>query len=148
MTEVKKHETGTYRAYKKIFKVEHQFYFKCKAKAQAKQDELEKLSRVYHSCVMPNLFNSCGRLVNLRVRKYKKTNKVTFQLQVSKGSKQVKVQKLIKSSFEESWAVFFKLWCNHFNLNAIDALDNKEKIKIAKRLYMQDVYAIEEGLIS
>lgn len=140
---VNKHPTGGYRAYKKIFGVEHQFYTLDKHEAEKIQSNLDNKSNVAYSFKSPTLFSRCGRLVGLRVRAYKKTYKPTFQLQVTVNGKQKKTEVLFKDSFEVMWKQFFKLWREHFNLLIVDTLDYKEEIKKAKRLYMQDVYALD-----
>lgn len=140
---VKKHPTGGYRAYKKIGRVEHQLYSNDVVEANTMQAELDAKSNLHASLKPQKLFSKCGRLVHLRVRKYKKTNKPTFQLQVLKGSKQVKTEKIYKGCFNSSWKVFFKLWRVHFGLSMIDVFEEKERFITAKRLYMKDIYNIE-----
>ncbi|MFT5852353.1 MAG: hypothetical protein ACI87J_002329 [Colwellia sp.] len=137
------HPTGGNRAYKKIGGVEHQLYSFDIAKADAMQVELEAKSKRYNSLKSPVLFSPCGRLVYLRVRKYKQTDRATFQLQLFKNGKQVKTENLIKDTFESQWKVFLKLWREHFSLSMIEVIEDKELFKRAKRLYMQDVYKIE-----
>ena len=92
---------------------------------------------------MPTLFSVCGRLVGLRVRTYKKTNKPTFQLQFSVNGKQKKIERQYKGSFENNWKVFLKLWRDSFTLSVLEMTEFKSKIVNAKRLYMQDISSIE-----
>lgn len=140
---VSKHPTGAFRAYKQINSIVYQFYSFDECEAQAKQIKLEQKSYLYKNLKSPRLFSSCGRLVGLRVRTYKKTNKATFQLQISVNGKQVKTEHKFKNSFETMWATFFTLWCNHFALSPRDRIDYKEQIIKAKRLYMQDVFHLQ-----
>jgi len=142
---VNKHATGGFRAYKKILGTEHQFYFADKSEADAMQSTLEAKSDLAHSLSSPTLFSRSGRLIGLRVRKYKRTNKPTFQLQVTVNGKQKKTELLFQKSFEPLWTVFFKLWREHFHLSVVDTIDYKDEILKAKKLYMQDLYQIENS---
>lgn len=140
---VHEHSSGGFRAYKKIFGTEHQLYFKEKSQADEAQVELNRKSRAAHSLRGPSLFSDCGRMKGLRIRKYKKTTKVMFQLQVGINGKQVKTERMYKTSFEFMWGIFLKLWMEHFNLNARDLVGFKCEIRKANRLYMQDLYLLE-----
>jgi hypothetical protein len=137
------HPTGGHRAYKKIHGIEHQFYSFNEDEAHEKQREFEAKSRLANALKAKNMFAKCGRLIGLRVRKYKKTNKITFQLQVSVNGKQKKIESLYKLGFEAEWCKYLKLWQKHFGLSAVDLLDDKKQLIIAKRLYMQDVFNLE-----
>jgi len=142
---VTKHETGGFRAYKQINGIVYQLYSFDEHEAQIKQLKLNSKSALFKSLKSPQLFSTCGRLVGLRVRQYKKTGRPTFQLQVSVNSKQNKTEHLYKKSFEYMWSTFFKLWRNHFNLSPLDCIEYKKQIVIAKRLYMEDIYNIENS---
>lgn len=89
------------------------------------------------------MFSGCGRLVYLRIRKYKKTSNPTFLLQFPEDGKQKKIQHKVTENFEVTWKVFFKLWREALGLSILDVLDYKKDITQAKRLYMQDVYKIK-----
>ena len=94
-----------------------------------------------------SIFHADGRLIGLRVRRYKKTNRPTFQLQVLVDGKQKKTERFFNSSFEVTWKIFFKLWREYFSLSMTDIISYKEKITKAKRLYMQDVYNLNQKII-
>jgi hypothetical protein len=140
---IQQHKTGGFRAYKKIGGVEYQLYSFDRKAAVNLQAMLDNKSQVAKSLRMPKLFSTCGRLVGLRVRTYKKTNKPTFQLQFSVNGKQKKIERQYKGSFESNWKIFLKLWRDSFNLSVLDISDYKPEIINAKRLYMQDISKIE-----
>jgi hypothetical protein len=140
---IHQHQTGGFRAYKKIGGVEYQLYSFDLKEAVSLQDMLEKKSRIAKSLRMPKLFSVCGRLVGLRVRTYKKTNKPTFQLQFAIDGKQKKIEHLYKGDFENNWKIFLKLWRDHFTISVHEIIEFKEKIVKAKRLYMQDISNVE-----
>mgnify|MGYP000529982897 CR=1 FL=1 len=137
------HETGKNRAYKQINGKVYQFYSKDKLEAESYQSRLEDKARLFNSLKPITMFSKCGRLVYLRVRSYKKTNTPTFQLQVLDDGKQKKTQYRLERTFEVSWKKFLKLWRENLGLSVVDTLDYKEQILHAKRLYMSDVYSIE-----
>jgi hypothetical protein len=140
---IQQHKTGGFRAYKKIGGVEYQLYSFDRKAAINLQAMLDKKSQIAKSLRMPKLFSTCGRLVGLRVRTYKKTNKPTFQLQFSVNGKQKKIERQYKGSFENNWKIFLKLWRDSFNLSALEITEFKSEIIYAKRLYMQDISKIE-----
>jgi len=140
---VNKHPLGGFRAYKQINGTVHQRYSFDEKVALIIQADLDEKSKVYKSLQSANLFSQCGRLVGLRIRTYKKTGKLTFQLQVTVNGKQKKTEYLYKGSFESTWNIFFKLWREHFGLSVIDGIHYKEQIIKAKRLYMQDTFNLE-----
>jgi hypothetical protein len=142
---VSEHQTGGNRAYKQIGGIVYQYYSKDKLEAKNLQVELEKKAKTYNALKPPRLFSKCGRLVCLRVRKYKKTNQATFQLQFSKDGKQLKTEYKLGERFEPTWNVLIKLWREYFGLSVLDFIDYKEQIIKAKRLYMQDIYNIENS---
>jgi hypothetical protein len=140
---VSEHVIGGHRAYKQINCVVHQFYSHNKEVAERIQEDLESKARIYKALKSNRLFSKCGRLAYLRIRKYKKTNEATFQLQIFEDGKQKKTQCKLKSSFEVSWVKFLKLWRESMGFSVIDIQEHKEEIIKAKRLYMQDVYRLE-----
>ena len=140
---VNKHPSGGFRAYKQINGVIHQLYSFDECYIQKIQDELEAKSKVMSALKGPSMFHADGRLIGLRVRSYKKTNRPTFQLQVPIDGKQKKTEHFFKASFEQTWTLFFKLWREHFTLSMTDTISYKAEVTKAKRLYMQDVYTIE-----
>jgi hypothetical protein len=144
---VNKHPSGGFRAYKKINGITHQRYSFDQRFAQKMQDELDAKSRAVNALKGRSIFHADGRLIGLRVRDYKKTNRATFQLQVLVDGKQKKTERFFKSSFEVTWKIFFTLWREHYSLSMTDIISYKEKITKAKRLYMQDVYNLDQKII-
>jgi hypothetical protein len=109
------------------------------------QAELEAKSLLYAALKSPKLFSKCGRLVHLRVRRYKKTSRPMFQLQTLKCGKQIKTEGLYKDCFTSIWSKFFNLWRLHFNMSTLEIFELNKQIIIAKRLYMNDVFNIENS---
>jgi hypothetical protein len=143
---VHKHSIGGFRAYKKINGVEYQLYSFDENEALKMQADLDAKSKIMSSLKSPKLFSKCGRLIGLRVRQYKKTNRSMFQLQVSADGKQKKTERIYKNSFEFMWKMFITFWREHFNLSVVDVREYKVEMKKAKRLYMQDIYNFENKL--
>lgn len=141
-----KHQTGGYRAYKQINGKVYQHYSFDEQTALKMQSDLNAKSKVVNSLKPPNLCSKCGRLIGLRVRKYKKTDKLVFQLQVTVDGKQKKTERLYKEKFDCVWSVIFKLWRLHFGLSVKDGIDLKEQIAKAKRLYMQDIFNFQNNV--
>ena len=125
---VNKHPTGGFRAYKKIFGVEYQLYSFDENHARKLQEELNIRSDIAKSLKGTKLFSRCGRLVGLRVRMYKKTNKPMFQLQYSVNGKQKKIERMCKQSFETMWKLFLGLWRESLNLSVRDTIECKEQM--------------------
>lgn len=141
------HKTGGFRAYKKIHGIEHQFYSLDESKAQQKQDEFEKKSKLAHSLKANALFARCGRLIGARVyldRRPSKKTTIKMRVQLSVNGKQRTREKTYSGKFEPCWQHALEVWRGHFNLTTQDIIEHKQELMKAKQLYINDVSKLEQ----
>jgi hypothetical protein len=136
------HKTGGFRAYKKVGGHEFQYYSRNKLKADKKQGEYNQLSGLNSK----NVFAPCGRLVGFRIRLRKRKGRTPYIL-VRKAVGPFREQEIeewkYSGCFEYEWEKIKKAWAESHSLLPSDIIDYIDRIKVAKRLYINDVAASE-----
>lgn len=138
----KPHPTGGWRAYKKIAGKEYQFYSRDKSEADKKQALLEATSKLKPKRV----FAPCGRFVGVRVRLRVRADRrpaIYVRITGPKGTKGLRAEWRYQGSFEENWARMRDKWKALHELMPADVAGYAQEIKQAKRLYLQDIIALE-----
>ncbi len=133
------HPTGRFRAYKKINGREHQFYFKTLEEAEAKQAELDRMSRLKPKKV----FSDCGRLIGFRFYRHRRNGSISMRVQVRINGKDHRTEYVWRGSFEELWAKTVDLWAKLHDLHSTDLRDYLPQVRGAKRLYLRDLAELE-----
>ncbi|MDX1451113.1 MAG: hypothetical protein R3183_01060 [Oleiphilaceae bacterium] len=139
------HKTGGYRAYKKINGREFQFYFRDKASADKKQEELNALA----SLASKPPFSKCGRLLGFRIHLRNRAGRkpyIMVKVQIGPQNQQFKKDWKYTGLFEDNWTKMKSLWMELHNLSLRNTAEYAKELKAAKRLYMADVAKYEKEL--
>lgn len=142
---VHKHETGGYRAYKKINGKEYQFYSFDEIECNNKQIEFDQLAL---TTAKVTLFNKNGRFngfsIGLIIRKNAKPY-ISARKQIVKRGELHKEEKTIKNT-HDSIAWILESWSEYYDLNHKQLMDFSYKIKLAKALYLLDIIKAQEKI--
>ena len=136
------HPIGGFRAYKKINKVEHQFYSFDKCEADAKQAEFELLANEAISNAPKKLFSEDGRFIGFRInccfRRERRTC-IEIRQQITGVSGLVRQQTSYKT-IELMWQWIREQWVTFHDLSVDELIRFSNEIKRAKALYEADVF--------
>ncbi len=139
------HKTGKFRAYKCIGGAVFQCYFNTLEAAEAKQVELDKLC----SLRVVRQFNKEGYINGFRIGQENKKDRpmtIFMRMQLIINGKKINKQFKYEGNFEQFWLKILKLWKTSKELTSADVATYKNEIKIAKRLYIQDVGRLEDNM--
>ncbi len=139
------HKTGGYRAYKKIAGREFQFYSRNQEEANRMQEKYDELAALKAKKV----FSKCGRLLGFRFKLYTRADRkprIIMRVQVGAFRNQKITEWRYGGTFEENWLRIKSTWAEFHALHKVDVVGYAEELKIAKKLYIQDVGALEEKL--
>lgn len=140
------HPSGLYRAYKKINGKEYQIYRDTQQEADIEQEKLEVKSRLYNSLKGKKVFAKCGRLHGYSIVKERRIGRIptiSWQRQLKIRDGYPCKSRRYYGNFEIFWLEIKRDWAKFNELTPADLADYKHAIKMAKILYMQDVFKLE-----
>lgn len=138
---VHKHESGGFRAYKKINGVEHQFYSYDESECDTKQLEYDALAVKTAKRKGPSLFNKSGRLSGFTIAAQIRKNRTPWidaKKQITKEGEIQRDQITVKN-INDAVAWLVKEWVEFHQLTADQLIKLSGEIKVAKALYLADI---------
>ena len=138
---VHKHESGGFRAYKKIHGIEHQIYSRDESEAHSQQAKLEEMAQRAIEIAPQKIFHKNGKFYGFSIGKVIRKNRepcIYARMQLQKKGEKFR-KEFRHQTIELTWAWIRREWKDFYELSVDERIALQDEISIAKSLYEVEI---------